>query len=233
MKLPAGTDCGVIANPQEEGANQQLMEFRGAVEIDTQLGQGFLLTNHGDLIAAYFKDMSGSFKGKSALVHMSSVQSDEAGYQQTFRLRSYSEDEFQKSVEVCDNEGLMLAEHKKRTSAQIPHLLDETKLKKILTLPGVIAISAFFEGFSVQSLGKADFEHVAALSEDLLRAGVKITRELEIGELDQLILETATNKIIIAPCDDLFLCVFTQNVAQLGLVRVAIKNLQSDLKGGA
>jgi len=228
MKLPAGTDGGVIANPQEEGVNQQLMALRGAVEIDTQLGQGFLLTNHGTLIAAYFKDMSGSFKGKPALDHMGSVQSDEAGYRKTFRLRLYSEDEFQKAVDVCDSEGLMLAEQKTGAPAQPPHLLDETKLRKILGLPGVIAISAFFEGFSVQSLGKADFEHVAALAEDLLRAGFKITREMEIGELDQLILETAINKIIIAPCGDLFLCVFTQNNAQLGLVRVAIKNLQSD-----
>jgi hypothetical protein len=228
MKLPAGTDGGVIANPQEEGGNPQLMALQGAIEIDTQLGQGFLLTNHGALIAAYFKDMSGSFKGKSALDHMGSVQSDEAGYRQTFRLRLYSEDEFQRAVEVCDSEGLMLVEQKTGEPAHPPNLLDEIKLKKILTLPGVIAISAFFEGFSVQSLGKADFEHVAALAEDLLRAGFKITREMEIGELDQLILETATNKIIIAPCGDLFLCVFTQNDAQLGLVRVAIKNLQSD-----
>ena len=228
MKLPAGTDGGVIANPQEEGANQQLMALRGVVEIDTQLGQGFLLTNHGALIAAYFKDMSGSFKGKSALDHMGSVQSDEAGYRQTFRLRLYTEDEFQRAVEVCDSEGLMLVEQKTGEPAHPPHLLDEIKLKKILTLPGVIAISAFSEGFSVQSLGKADFEHVAAFAEDLLRAGFKITREMEIGELDQLILETATNKIIIAPCGDLFLCVFTQNDSQLGLVRVAIKNLQSD-----
>ena len=228
MKLPVGTDGGVIANPQEEGGNPQLMALQGAIEIDTQLGQGFLLTNHGALIAAYFKDMSGSFKGKSALDHMGSVQSDEAGYRQTFRLRLYSEDEFQRAVEVCDSEGLMLVEQKTGEPAHPPNLLDEIKLKKILTLPGVIAISAFFEGFSVQSLGKADFEHVAALAEDLLRAGFKITREMEIGELDQLILETATNKIIIAPCGDLFLCVFTQNDAQLGLVRVAIKNLQSD-----
>jgi predicted regulator of Ras-like GTPase activity (Roadblock/LC7/MglB family) len=233
MKLPAGTDGGVITNPQKEEASQQVMEFRGAVEIDTQLGQGFLLTNHGTLIAAYFKDMSGSFKGKSALDQMGAVQSDEAGYRQTFRLRLYSEDEFQKAVEVCDHEGLMLEEQKTESSAHLPQLLDETKLKKILALPGVIAISSFFEGFSVQSLGTADFEHVAALAEDLMRAGFKIAREMDIGDPDQLTLETATNKIIIAPCGDLFLCVFTQKDAQLGLLRVAIKNLQSDLGGGA
>lgn len=233
MKLPAGTDGGIITNPQEEKASRQLMEFKGVVEIDTLVGQGFLLTNHGTLVAAYFKDVSGSFKGKPALDQMSTVQSDEAGYRQTFRLRVYGEDEFQKAVELCDHEGLMLAEQETGPSGFLPQLLDETKLKKMLALPGVIAISSFFEGFSVQSLGAADFEHVAALAEDLLRAGFKIAREMEIGDPDQLTLETATNKIIISPCGDLFLCVFTRKDAQLGLIRMAIKNLQSDLSGGA
>jgi predicted regulator of Ras-like GTPase activity (Roadblock/LC7/MglB family) len=233
MKLPAGTDGGVITNPQDDGAVQQLMTFHGAVEIDTQMGHGFILTDHGTLIAIYFKDMSGSFKGKEALEHLGSVQSDEAGYKQTFTLRAYNEDEFHGAVAVCEEEGLLLAVPKKAQDTHFPPLLDETQLKKILTLPGVIAISGFFEGFSVQSLGDADFERVAALGEDLLRAGIKITKEMEIGNLDQLILETATNKIIIAPCGDLFLCVFTQKDAQLGLLRLAIKNLQSDLQKGA
>jgi predicted regulator of Ras-like GTPase activity (Roadblock/LC7/MglB family) len=232
MKLPAGTDGGVITNPQDESAVQQLMTFHGAIEIDTQMGHGFILTDHGTLVAVYFKDMSGSFKSKAALEHMGSVQSDDAGYKQTFTLRTYNDDEFRDAVTVCEEEGLLLAESKKAKAAHFPQLLDETKLKKILTLPGVIAISGFFEGFSVQSLGDADFEHVAALGEDLLRAGIKITKEMEIGNLDQMILETATHKIIIAPCGDLFLCVFTQKDAQLGLLRLAIKNLQSDVQKG-
>jgi predicted regulator of Ras-like GTPase activity (Roadblock/LC7/MglB family) len=228
MELPAGTEGGVITNPQEEGAIQQLIGFRGAIEIDTQMGHGFILTNHGTLIAAYFKDMSGSFLGKVALDHMNLVQSDDTGYRQTFTLRSYNDDEFLKAVSICDEEGLGLSMEKTGyMKQQLPGLLDETKLKKILSMPGVVAISAFFEGFSVQSMGDADFEHVAALAEDLLRAGTKITREMEIGNLDQLILETASNKLIIAPCGDLFLCVFTLKDAQLGLVRMAIKNLQS------
>jgi hypothetical protein len=195
MKLPAGTDGGVITNPQGENAVQQLMTFRGAVDIDTQLGHGFILTDHGTLFAVFFQDMSGSFKGKEALEHMSSVQSNEVGYKQTFVLHSYSEDEFRDAVTVCEEEGLLIGETKKGAVARAPHLLDETKLNKILTMPGVIAISCFFEGFSVQSLGDADFEHVAALGEDLLRAGIKIAREMEIGSIDQLILETPTNKI--------------------------------------
>jgi predicted regulator of Ras-like GTPase activity (Roadblock/LC7/MglB family) len=215
MKLPAGTDGGIITNPQDESAVRQLMAFRGTVEIDTQLGHGFMLTDHGVLIAVYFKDMSGSFKGKAA-----------------FTLHSYTDDEFRNAVAICEEEGFLLAEPKKGAVSRPPQFLDETKLKKILTLPGVIAISCFFEGFSVQSFGDADFEHVAALGEDLLRAGIKITKEMEIGCLDQLILETATKKMIIAPCGDLFLCVFTEKDTQLGLLRVAIKNLQSDMHNG-
>lgn len=230
MKLPAGTDSGIITNPQEEGAIQKLMTFYGAVEIDTQLGHGFILTDHGTLVAAYFKDMSGSYRGKEALDHLGSIQSDDVGYRQTFTLRSYTPAEFERAAGICNEEGLVLIEQKKGSVAKVPNLLDESRLKKMLSLPGIVAISVFFEGFSVQSLGDADFEHVAALAEDLLRAGMKITREMEMGTLDQLILETGMNKIIIAPCGDLFLCVFAREDAPLGLLRVAIKNLQQDLQ---
>jgi predicted regulator of Ras-like GTPase activity (Roadblock/LC7/MglB family) len=109
-----------------------------------------------------------------------------------------------------------------------PVLLDAAKLEKIVSQPGVIAVSAFFEGFPVQSIGDADFEHVAALAEDLMRAGAKIAQEMKVGTLDQLILETAENKFIIAPCGDLFLCVFTTSDAQLGLIRVVLKSIQTE-----
>ena len=97
-----------------------------------------------------------------------------------------------------------------------PRILDESKLQKILSQPGVIAVSAFFEGFPVQSMGDADFEHVAASAEDFMRAGVKIAEDMKAGPLEQMILETAENKFIIAPCGDLFLCVFTTADTQLG-----------------
>ena len=92
-------------------------------------------------------------------------------------------------------------------------------------------MSTFFEGFPVQSIGDADFEHVAALAEDLMRAGAKISQELKIGELDQLILETAGNKLIIALCGDLYLCVFTTADAQLGMIRVVLKSIQQEIVG--
>ena len=64
-----------------------------------------------------------------------------------------------------------------------------------------------------------------------MRAGTKIAHEMKIGSLDQLILETAENKFIIAPCGDLYLCVFTTADAQLGLIRVILKSIQQEIAG--
>jgi predicted regulator of Ras-like GTPase activity (Roadblock/LC7/MglB family) len=108
-----------------------------------------------------------------------------------------------------------------------PHL-DERMIQKILKQPGVIAVSTFFEGFAVQSAGRADFEQVAANAEDLFRAGKKIAREIDIGPLSQIILETGRGKLVIAPHGDLNVCIFTEPDANLGLIRVAIKSMQVD-----
>ncbi|HEX3001667.1 MAG TPA: roadblock/LC7 domain-containing protein [Methanoregula sp.] len=110
-----------------------------------------------------------------------------------------------------------------------PRLLDEARLMKIQSQPGVIAVSAFYEGFPVQSVGNGDFEHVAALAEDFFRAGTKIARDMGIGSVDQLILETAGNKCIIAPCGDLSLCILTTADAQLGLIRVVLRSIQKEV----
>jgi len=109
-----------------------------------------------------------------------------------------------------------------------PPLLDERMIQKILKQPGVIAVSTFFEGFAVQSAGRADFEQVAANAEDLFRAGKKIAREIDIGPLNQIILETGKGKLVIAPHGDLNVCIFTEPDANLGLIRVAIKGMQVD-----
>ena len=236
MKLPKGTDGGTITNPQEEGMITYLMEFRGAIEIETSAGHGFILTENGKLIAAYFKSGETASRGKEALSYMT-MDSPENGLEQTFKLRKYSDDEFTHALKIVKEENLLLSvtpqkdETKAAADPAGPVLLDEVILNKIISQHGVIAVSAFFEGFPVQSIGDADFEHVAALAEDLMRAGAKIAQEMNLGNLDQLILETAENKFIIAPCGDLFLCVFTTSDAQLGLIRVVLKSIQSEING--
>lgn len=236
MRFPSGTDGGTITNPQEEGLIQYLMAFCGAIEIETGAGHGFILTENGKLIAAYFKKGENTIRGKEALSYMT-MDLQETGSEQMFNLRRYSEEEFSRAIKIAEEENILLSvisrnpEKKMADTPAVPVLLDEKKLTKILSQPGVIAVSAFFEGFPVQSMGDADFEHVAALAEDLMRAGSKIAQEMKVGNLDQLILETARNKFIIVPCGDLFLCVFTIADAQLGLIRVVLKSIQYEIHG--
>jgi predicted regulator of Ras-like GTPase activity (Roadblock/LC7/MglB family) len=237
MKLPAGTDGGTISNPPEEGLIPYLKDFCGAVEVETPAGHGFIIVDNGDPVAAYFRDREGALRGTRALIGMTTGLAGNEEPPRSFTLRKYNPAEFAQSLEVAGNENLMITgpvvtiPASPAETGNIPRYLDEESLKKIAGQPGVIAVSAFFEGFPVQSIGDADFEHVAALAEDLMRAGTKIADEMKIGSLDQLILETNENKFIIAPCGDLYLCVFTTADAQLGLIRVILKNIQQEIAG--
>lgn len=247
MKFPAGTDGGTIADPQDESFIRDMMAFCGAIEITTATGHGFILTDNGRLISAYFKDDAGVFRGRDALSRMSLDPADAGAASQTFSLHSYNPDELAQATAISQKEGLLLVRQEpapepaqepapvppeqKEPAPGSPQMLDEEKLRKILSQPGVIAVSAFFEGFPVQSIGDADFEHVAASAEDFARAGSRIAQEMTIGNLDQLILETGTNKLIIAPCGDLYLCIVTRADAQLGLLRVVLKSIQNEISG--
>jgi predicted regulator of Ras-like GTPase activity (Roadblock/LC7/MglB family) len=245
MKLPAGTDGGTITNPRDEKILNDLAAFRGALEIRMSSGNGFILMADGRLQAALFRTAAGSYKGQSALSFMT-IESGDDGADRTFHLRTYSETDFARALEICRTSQLLIdgdeteppsgaaspgttAGDSADETPGSPEYLDESKLKKILSQPGVIAVSAFFEGFPVQSMGDADFEQVAASAEDFMRSGVRIAEELQAGPLEQMILETAENKFIIAPCGDLFLCVFTTPDAQLGLIRVVLRSIQSEV----
>jgi predicted regulator of Ras-like GTPase activity (Roadblock/LC7/MglB family) len=191
-----------------------------------------------------FRSTTDSYNGGSALSFMT-VDSGTAGTVQTFHLRTYNDEEFRRALGICRESRLLIAaedpvppgavpaqakpaESVRESTRVPPEFLDQSRLKKILDQPGVIAVSAFFEGFPVQSIGDADFEHVAATAEDFMRAGVKIAQDMNAGPLEQMILETAEHKFIIAPCGDLFLCVFTTADTQLGLIRVVLKSIQSE-----
>ena len=242
MRLPAGTVEGIITNPKKEGLFQYLMTFKGLIETETPSGHGFILINNGIPVSAYFKNADALFRGHSALAPMNMESDADFLSPQTLNVRKYTDDEYSRAVQISLEEDLII--HKPGTPAggdneelftdepaEPPEPLDETKLKKIKGLAGVIAVAAFYEGFAIQSLGDADFEHVAASAEDLMRAGTKIARDLKIGALDQMILETDENKFIIAPCGDLYICVFTTADAHLGLIRVVLKNIQSEISG--
>ncbi|NTW92112.1 MAG: hypothetical protein HGA40_01540 [Methanoregulaceae archaeon] len=112
-------------------------------------------------------------------------------------------------------------------TANISHLLDEKRLNVIRRQPGVLSVIAFDEGFPVKSLGGADFEQVAAIAEDFLRTGERVTSDMRMGVLNQITLEGREKKCIIVPYGDLSLCLITTPDANLGLIRLAIRHLQA------
>ncbi|MDD1706534.1 MAG: roadblock/LC7 domain-containing protein [Methanoregulaceae archaeon] len=121
----------------------------------------------------------------------------------------------------------MPADKRDARVAKVSHLLDDKRLLGIQKQPGVIAVLAFYEGFPVKAVGSGDFEQVAAIAEDFLRAGEKITGDMRMGALRQIILEAGEKKCVIVPYGDLFLCLIAKSETNLGLIRVAIRNLQA------
>jgi len=109
MNFPAGTDGGTITNPQDERFIQDLMAFRGAIEITTATGHGFILTDNGRLISAYFRDEGGIFRGKDALSHMT-LDPGSAESPQTFSLHTYNQEELTRAVQISREEKLLLAD---------------------------------------------------------------------------------------------------------------------------
>jgi predicted regulator of Ras-like GTPase activity (Roadblock/LC7/MglB family) len=182
-------------------------------------GRGVFLIEKGVVLAAYFKDDYNLYAGKSAVDFLRAkpllewhVQNLEPGELSEMHERA-----------IADDWAVAVNENSPNIS---PEAVDEERLRRIVRQPGVITVSAFFEGFPVQSVGKGDFEHVSAIAEDLLKEGNLIAYDLGLGDLDQLILETRAGKFIIAPLGDLFVCVHTAADANLGLIRMALKGIQ-------
>ena len=222
MNLPEGTHLGYINNPLQDTDVQRIIGHIGLIKTTAQHGEGVILIDKGKIIAASFTSGDKLYYGNGALEVINATSPEK------MELNSYTADEYQVAVEICRNENLLLQDETHIPT--IPDLLDESVMRKILVQPGVVAVSAFSEGFSVQSLGKADFDQVAAMAEDLLRAGIKIAKDMKIGLIDQIILETKSGKIIIAPYGDLFLCVFTGPDTNIGLIRIVLKSIQSDVR---
>ena len=120
----------------------------------------------------------------------------------------------------------MTADGREARIAKVSHLLDDKRLLGIQKQPGVLAVVAFYEGFPVKFMGSGDFEQVAALVEDFLRAGERLAADMKMGSFRQVILETGKRKCIITPYGDLYLCLLTKADTNLGLIRLAIRNLQ-------
>lgn len=223
MNLPEGTRLGSIRNPLQDTDVQRIIGFVGLIKISTLQGDGVILINNGKIFAASFISGDSIHSGNRALEIIN------ASTPVKMDFNGYTPEEYMAAVEICREVNILIRDETNLPA--VPDLLDVSILRKILVQPGVIAVSAFLDGFSVQSLGEADFDQVAAMAEDLIRAGIKFAEDLKIGLIEQVILETNSGKIIIAPYGDLFLCVFTGPNANIGLIRVVLKSIQGAVSG--
>ena len=233
MTLPAGKYSGIVKDPFQGEAFFKLGTFRGLVEIRSPDEKGFILCEYGRVAGAYLRDSTGSYRGDEVLNHFRDPEKETPAGDKTpeseYILRSYSEQEFREASDFCRENGLTTAE-KEVTEQAKPASPDDVGLNCILKQPGVIAVMAFFEGFAVKSYGKADFEQIAAVAEDFLRAGKRISTDLNMGHLTQIILESGNRKCIIAPYGDLNICLVTTAEANLGILRLALNRIQTELK---
>ncbi|MDD3622698.1 MAG: roadblock/LC7 domain-containing protein [Methanofollis sp.] len=243
MTLPDGQNFGSMTAPLEE-VLPFTSAFQAVVRLRSGDGEGFILSDEGNAVAAGYRDHDRDLRGGAALEYLftePSLASELSRYspeEYALALAWCEEEEYaigEEEAAESDHEGIGCAiggeeitesdrgeEHPSQTA--LPEL-DGEALNLVLAQPGVVSVSAFYEGFAVHSVGAADFERVAAISEDLLRASSRIADDMEMGALDQIILETPGGKLIIAPVGDLSVCVLTKANANLGLVRIALKSL--------
>ena len=126
MKLPAGTDGGTITNPQDEKFFDELAAFRGAVEIRTPSGTGFILVDKGRLLAAMFRTATDSYQGGSALSFMT-MDSGDGGTVQTFHLRKYNDQEFARALEICRESRLLIVSEETPSPPAAPILVKSSE----------------------------------------------------------------------------------------------------------
>lgn len=230
MSLPEGTYAGVAAVPLQEERLEGSHPFTGRVEVLTGNGSGFFIVEEGKVTAAYFKDETSIYRGRNVITHLMHSAEDTDLNLRYIQYR-YNPSQMEEAGAFCQQEGLFMQEKESSSSAAAGSGLDDALLNRLFCQQGVVAISVFFEGFPVQSIGESDFEQVAAMAEDFLRAGKKMADNLRMGVLDQIILESNQRKCIIAPYGDLYLCLLTDTDVNLGLIRLAIHNIQGELKG--
>ncbi|MDN7013061.1 roadblock/LC7 domain-containing protein [Methanoculleus sp. FWC-SCC3] len=220
--LPDGISLGRLQGPLSALASIS-PQFTGAVRVSETGGTGFVLVQSGKPYAAAFENSSNGLllSGDEAYRYLLDRPSLES------ELIAYTVEETEAAREASREAGCLISEEGAKPSSRIGSA-ETAGLDQIARQPGVVAVSVFHEGFALQSLGSGDFEQVAAVAEDLLRAGTRITGDMEMGDLSQIILETPAGKLIIAPYGDLSLCILAKPDANLGLIRLSIRGMRDN-----
>lgn len=188
---------------------------------------GFILLDNGTVLAASLASQGINLYQLNALHRMMTLEGVRS------KIVELSDDEIRTIIAEAPGAAINAAPGapKKQTPLITKEKAEYDHILSLLTsLPGVVAAALVADGLPVFQHGEADFEHIAAATEDMIRAGSRITRELQLGATDEIILETPGYKAIIAPVSDMFLCVLAKGDTNLGLIRLNIRNTQMTYK---
>jgi len=210
-------------------------KFKGCILVHRAeqgpASDGFVLMDNGTVLAAAFSSQGINLYQLNALHRMMTLESIES------KVVTLTDEEIQAAIRDAPGAAINAAAGRPGNPAApgrpaAPIAREKSEYDRILpmitALPGVLASALVADGLPVFQHGDADFEHIAAATEDMVRAGSRIAGELQLGGTEQIILETPGYKVIIAPVSDMFLCVLTRCDANLGLIRLNIRNMQAE-----
>ncbi|KDE55375.1 roadblock/LC7 domain-containing protein [Methanoculleus sp. MH98A] len=246
-KLPEGKVIGEMQAPLR-WIFSHTTRFSGAVRITMQDGEGFVLVQKGEPLAAQFMHPLKSLSGPSALKYFGSQPILDFG------LFRYEPGEMQEALAVSaemqallqpgngaptvepaaenDEHGDIVTETGHEDA--VPHDASPKEVSDsfgtLLKHPGVTAVACFADGLCTSSVGNIDAECTVAFSEDLLRWAIRLPSVAPSnGAFVQMTLFYRSGNVVIAPYGDDYLCIFTRPEVQFGQVRRMIKEMQGGI----
>ncbi|WP_424358026.1 roadblock/LC7 domain-containing protein [Methanocella sp. MCL-LM] len=249
MKLPTGTRLAESEASVADLLKQYGLNFKGSINVHSAShslgGDGFILMDNGTVLAAAYTMLRITLYQFSAIDRMMALPGVRS------EIVSLTEEEIRKVMTENQHAAIVSADGARDEAESAALAADvpstpapqepvavsgqagtgtggyEQLISAFTAIPGVIGSALVAEGFPVYQQGNdVDFEHVAAATEDMVRAGTRIAGELQLGQTGQIILETPEYKVIIAPINDMFLCVLARTDTNLGLIRLNIRNAQ-------
>lgn len=228
MILPEGRPVAESTATVSDLLKQYGQQFKGCVYVYRKeqgpASEGFILIDNGTVLAAALASQGINLHQIDALYRMMALDDVTAKVIELSdeEIRTALREVPEAAINVAATAPAKLVMPIAKEKAEYDHILS-----LITSLPGVAAAAFVADGLPVFQQGKADFEHIAAATEDMVRTGARIAGELQLGVAEQIIIETPGYKVIIAPVSDMFLCVLARGETNLGLIRLNIRSTQN------
>lgn len=231
MKLPGGQPAAESTASVPDLLKEYGQQFKGCIRVyrpePVPGSEGFILLDSGTVLAAAFSSQGINLYQLNALHRMMALGDIRS------EIVPLTDEQVREAIGNAPDAAIVATTG--AMAGQAPRIAEEKAeydytLSRLTSMPGVLAAALVADGLPVFHQGEADFEHIAAAAEDIIRAGSRITRELQLGGTDHIILETPGYKVFIAPVSDMYLCVLARGDSNLGLIRLNVRNTQSTYK---